>query len=144
MLNPWVLLAVGVTFVANGFYWDRHGHAAADTEWAARIQTERAEAAKAALATERAAQKGVNDALRAQNETLGRVAARLRHDLYGLRDRPERPVNLSENPRTDCQDANGAELAGSHAAFLARYAAAAAEQDAGLAACYEVIDSMPR
>jgi len=142
MFNPWVLLAVGVAFVANGFYWDYHGHTAADTEWTARIQTERAEAAKSALTAERAAQKGVNDALRTQNETLGRVAARLRHDLDGLRDRPERPANLSETPRTDCQDANGAELAGSHAAFLARYAAAAAEQDAALSACYLAFDAI--
>lgn len=140
-MNPWIVLAVVVAFVANGFYWDRNGYSRADTEWTARIETEQADASEKARKDERAQQEKVNEALRKQNETLAGINGRLAADIDRLRKRPERPADVPAAPRPDCTGANGAELGGSHAIFLRRYAAAAAQLDAALVACYQVIDA---
>ncbi|MFN7881660.1 MAG: hypothetical protein ACK5PF_01400 [bacterium] len=75
-------------------------------------------------------------------EEISAVTGRLDAALAGLRNRPPRPVGVPETPRPACQGANGPELAGVHAEFLARYAAQAAKQDAALAACYASLDSV--
>lgn len=141
-MNPWIVLAVVIAFVANGFYWDHNGYGRADTEWTARIQKERADASEKARKDERAQQEKVNEALRKQNETLAGINGRLATDIDRLRKRPERPAGVSEAPRADCTGANGAELGGIHAVFLRRYAALAARYDAALETCYATLDAV--
>ena len=142
MVNPWVILAVVVAFVGNGFYWNHHGVTTANTAWEGKLAKELAKASEAARADEQAKQRGVNDALRQQNEKLAAVNGRLGRDLDRLRNRPERPADVPETPRPSCEGANGPELARVYAEFLTRFAARAAEQDAALEACYRVIDVM--
>lgn len=107
------------------------------------ILEQRVEAAQEAREDERNQQEIVNEALRKQHQTVAGINARLLDDLDRLRQRPERPAGVPEAPRADCAGANGAELGGSHAIFLRRYAAAAARCDAALEACYRVIDGTP-
>jgi hypothetical protein len=83
----------------------------------------------------------VNETAKNYEIKLAGVRRNLDAALNGLRDRPERPEHLPAAARADCKDANGAELARSHAAVLERYAAAAAIQDAALVACYGVLDA---
>lgn len=142
MFNPWVILAVVVAFVGNGFYWNHHGATTANTAWEGKLAKELAKASEEARADEQAKQEGVNDALRQQNEKLAAVNGRLGRDLDRLRNRPERPRDVPETPRPACTGSNGPELARVYAEFLTRFAARAAEQDAALAACYRVIDVM--
>lgn len=106
------------------------------------IEKERADSFKAGQDIERKQQEVVNEALRKQNEKLAGINSRLAADLDRLRQRPERPAGVSEAPRAACEGANGAELGGSHAGFLARFAAASAKQDAALATCYAVLDAV--
>ena len=47
-MNPWVILAVVVAFVANGFYWDHHGHSAENLVWTANEQKLKADNIQAA------------------------------------------------------------------------------------------------
>lgn len=142
MMNPYVALAVVVAFVANGFYWNYHGHAAADVEWEAKVAKARAESAKLARESEHAMQQGVNNALRKQNESLGTIADGLRRDLAGLRNRAKRPAGLPKNARATCAGATGAELSGEDAEFLAWESSRADEIRAGLEACYGAIDAV--
>lgn len=141
-MNLYVILATVIAFVANGFYWDYHGHTAANVAWAAKAEKDRADAVEQARAEEQTAQKGVNDALRKQNETLAANNDTLQRNLDRLRNRPERPRGVPETPRPSCAGANGPELARTNAEFLTRFAARAAEQDTALETCYRVIDVM--
>lgn len=140
MPNPWIILGVVLALAGSFIAGDLHGHKTERTAWEARIEKERADAAEAARKIEHDQQEAVNATLRKQNETLGRVNAGLRADLDGLRNRPERPADVSEGARPACQGATGAELSRTDAEFLVREAARADEQRAGLVACYEVID----
>lgn len=141
-MNPWLLLiataAALLAFVAG----DGHGRHETNIEWTARIEKERADAAQAARAEERRQQEEVNHAIQKQSTELARVNQRLRHDLDGLRDRPERPAAALEAPRASCQGGTGAELSRPDAGFLVGEAARADELRAGLEACYAVLDAI--
>lgn len=106
------------------------------------IAAQREQAATQARATERAQQENVNEALRAQSKALADINRRLAHDIDRLRQRPERPAGVPEAARPACEGANGAELGGGHAIFLARFAALAARYDAALATCYQTLDGV--
>jgi hypothetical protein len=136
-----LMLAVVIAFVLNGFYWNAHGANAEDTRWKARIHAENLKATQEARAKEQMWQGVVNETAKNYEIKLAGVRRNLDAALNGLRDRPERPEHLPAAARADCKDANGAELARSHAAVLERYAAAAAIQDAALVACYGVLDA---
>ena len=41
--NPWIILAIVLAFIANGFYWDRHGHSAEFLAWTAKEQKQKAD-----------------------------------------------------------------------------------------------------
>jgi hypothetical protein len=102
-------------------------------------------AAERAAAAEKDRLREAEDKLRsAHAQALDRTNRRLDAALDGLRNRPERPVGVPETPRSTCEGANGPELAGEHARFLARYAALAAQQDAALTACYASLEAAGR
>lgn len=142
MPNPWMILAA-VLAVASAFALGSYsGRGEERTAWTARIEKERADAAQAARAEEHRQQEQINDTLRKQNATLGRVNAGLRRDIDGLRNRPERPAGMPPSGRSDCSGGSGAELSRPDAEFLVGEAARADELRAGLDACYAVIDTM--
>jgi len=141
-LNPWVLLgalatAVGLLF--GGYLW---GDSARNTAWLAKTETDKRKAIESALIVERANQEKANAAIRKQAADQAAINTRLRADLAGLRDRPERSGDLSAVSRLGCTGATGAELSRSDAEFLVGEAARADEIRAGLAACYAVIDGV--
>lgn len=141
-MNLYMILAVVIAFVINGFYWNAHGSNAADTRWAAKIQKERADAEQAARAKESMWQGVVNETAKNYGVKVAGVQRNLDAALGELRNRPERPSGVPEGARADCAGASGAELSRSDAEFLDREAARADTQRAGLVACYEVIDAL--
>ena len=60
-MNPYLILALVIAFVLNGFYWNAHGSNSADVRWTAKIEKERADAATSARATEQRWQGVVNE-----------------------------------------------------------------------------------
>lgn len=140
--NPMLILAVVLAFLANGFYWHAKGANGADTRWIAKINQERAEASEAARSTEKKWQEATNEQTKQHQTRITAIRRNLDIALDGLRDRPERSINLPATARTDIKDCNGAELARSHAEFLERYAATAATQDAALVSCYRYADAL--
>lgn len=140
--NPMLILAVVVAFALNGFYWHAKGSNSADERWTAKITAERLAATEKARATEKSWQGAVNALTKHHQAQTAGVRRNLDLALNSLRNRPERPATLPQTARVGCEGANGPELAGEHARFLARYAALAAEQDAGLQACYTYADSL--
>lgn len=146
ILPPWAkIAAVAVLVVLSAAAgWKVRGAIAAKELATIRtdIAKQREQAAVEARATERKQQEAINEALRKQNEKLAGINSRLAADIDRLRQRPERPAGVSEAPRPGCEGANGAELGGSHAIFLRRFAALAARYDAALSACYEALDGL--
>jgi len=138
-----ILAAVLFLAVTNAWTWAKATNIA-DTKWTAKIQTERAKAEADARATEQRQQEAANAITRRHTAEVSTVRRNLELALDSLRNRPERPAGLPETARADHQGCNGAELAGSHASILERYAAAAAEQDAALTACYGVYDAIAK
>lgn len=130
------VLAIVGAFTAG----DIHGHRSEATTWRAKVEEARADAAEAARITERKQQGMVNDALQQQYWDLAAVNAGLHDDIERLRQRPSRPLPGAAGAA--CTGANGAQLSGEDARFLARYAALAAESDAALAACYRFVDAV--
>jgi len=141
-LNPWVLLgtlASAIALIFGGYAW---GSSAKNNYWLSRINADKAAAVQQALTTERDRQEKANAAIRQQAADQAAINNRLRADLAGLRNRPERATNVSAGSRPACTGANGAELARIDAEFLVQFAAIAADQDAALSACYQVMDSL--
>lgn len=141
-MNPYLILAVVIAFVVNGFYWHANGVNGENTRWKAKTYQELVAASEAARKQQTMWQGVVNETAKNYDVKVAGIRRNLDTALDGLRDRPERPSNLPATARTDCKNANGAELAGSHAAVLERYAAAAATQDAALVACYTYADKV--
>lgn len=140
-LNPWVILGIVAMLIGTatgGYIW---GDSNRNTAWLAKTETDKRKSIEQALATERANQERANAAIRTQAAEQAAINNRLRADLAGLRNRPERPANLSAVSITRCTGATGAQLSRSDAEFLVGESARADEIRAGLAACYAVIDS---
>ena len=140
--GPYMILAA-VLFLAvtNAWTWARATNIA-DTKWTAKIQTERAKSEADARATEQRHQEAANAIARRYTAEVSTVRRNLDLALDSLRDRPERPAaGMSEAARADCEGGTGAELFRADAEFLAREAARADEQRAGLDACYRHVDA---
>ena len=140
--NPMMILAVVLAFVANGFYWHANGSNSADTRWTAKITTERLQATEAARTKETAWQGAINEATKKHHIRMAGIQRNLDVALNGLRDRPERRVDLPDHSRTDCKGGTGAELSRPDAEFLSREAARADILRAGLEACYRYADAL--
>lgn len=140
-MNPWVILAVAVAFVGNGFYWHINGGRAADIRWTARLEKERADAQAAARAKEHQLQEVYDATTKRQAARLAGVQRTLDAALDSLRDRPERPAGMPEGARSGCAGGSGAELSRADAEFLAREAARADGLRAGVEACYAALDA---
>lgn len=139
-MNPYVIIGFLLAmFAAGAGGYARGGHDA-DVRWKGKIDKERADASEQARTTESMWQGVVNGTAKNYQKDIAAVRSNLDIALDSLRDRPERAAGVSEAPRADCAGANGAELSGAHARFLARFAALAADSDAGLKGCYAVID----
>lgn len=141
-INPWLILGVVATVIGAYFTGGFVENGRCNTRWELKTEKDKKDAVELALNIERANQGKANAALRQQAADQAAINNRLRADLAGLRNRPERPADLSANPRPACSGANGPELARLDAEFLIQFAALAAEQDAGLTACYAVIDGV--
>lgn len=140
-LNPWVILGVVLTAIALFFGGYATGDSHRNTWWLAKTEKDRNQAIENAISIERSNQEKANAAIRQQADNQAAINNRLRTDLASLRNRPERPADLSAIPDHRCSGATGAELSRSDAEFLVGEAARADEIRAGLAACYAVIDS---
>ena len=138
-----ILAAVLVLAMSNSYSY-MIGSKHEDARWTAKITAERLAATEKARAIESKMQEATNAAINYQQGQVATVRRNLNIALNSLRNRPERPANVPDHPRSDCEGANGPELAGEHARFLARYAALAAEQDVSLAACYTYADTVIR
>ena len=139
-MNPYLILALVIAFVLNGFYWNAHGSNSADVRWTAKIEKERADAATSARATEQRWQGVVNETSKAYLARIDQQRRNLDLALDGLRARPERPAADAKPAPADCPCGTGAGLCRPDAEFLAREAARANDIRAGLDACYQVID----
>lgn len=139
--GPYMILAA-VLFLAvtNALTWAKATNVA-DTRWTAKIQTERAKAEAEARATEQRHQEAANANSRRHAAEVFTVRRNLDLALDSLRDRADRPQHLPETARADREGGTGAELFRTDAEFLAREAARADEQRAGLDACYRHIDT---
>jgi hypothetical protein len=98
-------------------------------------------AVAAAIETERQRQKGVNDAVQKQADTVRDINSGLIDDIAELRKRPGR-VRTVIYPGATCQGATGAELSGEDAKFLSREAARADTIRAALIGCYAAYDAL--
>ena len=136
-----ILAAVLFLAVTNAWTWARATNIA-DTRWTAKIQTERAKAEADARATEQRHQEAANVIARRYSTEVATVRRNLDLALDSLRNRPDRPATgMPEAARADCEGGTGAELFRADAEFLAREAARADEQRAGLDACYRHVDT---
>ena len=142
--SPMLILAVVIAFVANGFYWHAKGSNAENTRWTAKITAERLAATEAARAQEKTWQGVVNETAKSYQAKLVTVRRNLDVALDSLRHRPERPRDLPDHPRPDCQGGTGAELSRPDAEFLVREATRADEIRAGLDACYAYADALKK
>lgn len=133
--NPWVLLGVLLGFIgaATGGYFKGRSDEAA--HW----QIEVAKQAEAAKKREDQLQKEADENSSKFNAEKDAINARLANALERLRKRPER---LPEAAEPSCQGATGRELSAPDAGFLEREAARADQLRAGLAACYQHLDSL--
>jgi len=141
-LNPWLILGIVATVIGAYFTGGFVESGRCDTRWEAKINKDKKDAVELALTEERANQEKANAAIRKQAADQAAINTRLRADLAGLRNRPERSGDLSAVSRPGCTGATGAELSRSDAEFLVGEAARADEIRAGLAACYAVIDGV--
>lgn len=136
-----ILAALLFLAVTNAWTWAKATNIA-DTKWTAKIQTERAKAEAEARATEQRHQEAANANSRRHAAEVSTVRRTLDIALDSLRDRPDRHAGgMPEVSRANCAGATGAELSRPDAEFLAREAARADEQRAGLDACYRHIDT---
>lgn len=142
MPSPYLIIAALLALIGAYLGGNYHGHQAERTEWTARIEKERADAAQAARTEEQAKQEKANAILTKQSADLRRINQRLLSDLSELRNRPERSAGVSEAPRASCAGGTGAELSRPDAEFLAGEAARADEIRAGLVACYGYLDAL--
>lgn len=142
MFSPMLMLAVGIAFVLNGFYWNAHGGNAADTRWTAKITAERLAATEAARTQEQKWQGEIDGNSKVYLEKIAAADKRLRIALNSLRSRPDRTVYLPSDPRPDCKGSTGAELSRPDGEFLAGEAARADSIRAGLEACYAYADAI--
>ena len=126
---------LSVVFGLGG--WSGHSWTAA--RYDAKIATIKADGVAATERIEDLWQQAFNyNAKRLTDENLA-IDQRLQSALVELRKRPMRSAEAA-NTRPACTGANGLELAGEYAEFLARYAALAAKQDAALTECYANLD----
>lgn len=142
-MNPLAWLKLAVIAAAIGglgfthFTAYRSGKAAVRAEWAAaNLEAER----QASKETQRRIEKAA-DNQRIRDEELRAINALYSDALKRLRDRPERRAPDPVKPAA-CAGANGAELSGPDAGFLAGEAARADDLRSALAACYRHVDAV--
>ena len=140
-MNPYMILAVVVAFVLNGFYWNAHGSNAKDTEWKARTEKQRADAESAARTKEQMWQGVVNGTVKNYEGKVAGIQRNLNIALDSLRSRQGRSGgDVPSAPGLACPCGTGASLCREDGEFLVREAARADRQREALAACYQVID----
>jgi len=140
-MNPYMILAVVIAFVLNGFYWNAKGSNSADTRWTAKIEKQRADAESAARTKESMWQGVVNETAKNYDVKVAGIQRNLDIALDSLRSRPGRPVGdvpIATGPACPC--GTGATLCREDGEFLAREAARADKHREALGACYQVID----
>ncbi len=93
MPNPYLILAVVVAFILNGFYWHANGVNSENTRWKAKTEQQRADAENAARTKEQF-DRQIKDKADAENK---RTTSRLRADIARLRDTSSGAGGLS-NP----------------------------------------------
>lgn len=135
MLNPWVLIVLLVTFVANGFYWNAHGTNTEEARLTAKYNQEKVVMLNEIREREKQKEIQVNEIISRQTKEIENIQRNLDAALISLRKRPTRSTTLPES--NTCQGTTGRELSREDAEFLTREAARADQIRAGLAACYE-------
>lgn len=140
-MNPYVILAIVIAFVLNGFYWHANGSNAADTRWKAATEKQRADAESAARTKEQMWQGVVNETAKNYDVKVAGIQRNLDIALDSLRSRPGRPVgDVPSTPGPACPCGTGATLCREDGEFLVREAARADKHREALNACYQVID----
>lgn len=141
-MNPWLILGAVLALAGAFVAGDLRGSHITRLEIEHGLQEERESARAAAEKTARDWREAFDARMRYDQARVVAIDARLVAATDELRKRPERSADLSADPRATCTGANGAELGGSHAIFLARLAARAARQDTALAGCYASLDAL--
>jgi hypothetical protein len=142
-MNPYMILAVVIAFVVNGFYWHANGVNGENTRWKAKVEQQRADAEKEARTKEQMWQGVVNGTVKNYEIQVAGVRRNLDAALDSLRSRPGRSSgDVSGTPGPACPCGTGATLCREDGEFLAREAARADSIRAGLEACYSVIDKV--
>lgn len=140
-MNPYMILAIVVAFVANGFYWNTKGSNSADTRWKAKIEQQRADAESAARTKESMWQGVVNETAKNYDVKVAGIQRNLDIALDSLRSRPGRSSgDVPSAPGATCPCGTGATLCREDGEFLVREAARADKHREALSACYQVID----
>lgn len=142
MPSPILILAAVLVLALSNAYSYMSGSKHESARWAAKITAERLAATEQARATEKTWQEAANAAAKQHQTQIAGVRRNLDIALDGLRNRPERPINLPATARTGCEGGSGAGLYREDGEFLAREAARADEIRAGLAACYTYADTL--
>lgn len=141
-MNPYIILAVVVAFVFNGFYWHAKGANGERIRLTAKLQAEQIEATNKARTQEQMWQEVVNGTVKNYDAKVKRIRGDLDAALAELRARPKRADDVPTTPGIKCSCGTGASLCAEDAEFLTREAARADEARAALGACYEVIDGV--
>jgi hypothetical protein len=141
--NPWIILAVVIAFVLNGFYWDNHGASVKDTEWVAKVEAERAAHELAARQQEKKWQGDADEIATSHDTEVRKLRSNLTIALNSLKLRPSRPPSdAPAAPRVDCPCSTGAGLCKQDAEFLTRESSRADELRTGLETSYKFIDKV--
>ncbi len=142
MPNPYLILAVVVAFIINGFYWHANGVNSENTRWKAKTEQQRADAENAARTKEQMWQGVVNGTAKNYGIKVAGIQRDLDDALERLRSRPGRGVgDLSGPSGSTSSCGTGATLCREDAEFLRREAARADTHREALDACYKVIDA---
>ena len=83
-INPWVILAIVLAFIANGVYWNHHGHQAEALSWKA-LEAERDRLAQQKLDETRAVVKGQENQIAALKQKLEDEYVASQKRIDGLR-----------------------------------------------------------
>lgn len=142
LLSPrmWFIALAAVVLIVSHTYVYKAGKESVQNKWDVSKAKATEAAAKAeadSRAKERDLQTKADEKLKAKNDEIAAIDARLRSTLASLRiARKPRPAPDVSAPARACDGATGAELSGSDSEFLVRESARADRLRAALDQCY--------
>lgn len=137
-MNPWLIIGVILAFIANGFYWDHHGHSAERIAWDLATAKATVTATTVARQSETRIATLKDETEKAHSDALTKIDDAYKRGLTSgrLRDRGAKCSPVSANPApagSAPEPATGCELSGEAERFLRDFA-----RDADIAAAYGI------